>query len=205
MKKSFFTLLIAFLAINGFAQKVSYGLKGGFNLAKQIVKPGPFKADNLIGFHAGAIVDIDFGNVSIQPGLQYTVKGWQQKNELVNANQQSAGTSTDKFRYNYVELPINLLYNIKAADDTRVFAGGGPYIAYGVSGRATTYMGDYDVFDSATGVKRLDYGLGLTAGFQVNSFLIGINADLGFANLSPAANAKLKNSVLGFSVGYMFK
>ena len=55
-------------------------------------------------------------------------------------------------------------------------------------------------------LKRLDYGLTMGVGVEINSIQIGITYGLGLANISTYVeyDSKINNRVLGISVGYFF-
>src|SRR5437868_11491098 len=94
--KKFFTLSIAscFLTIASFAQ-TSFGIKAGVNNSSwkgaateslndlMSVTNGSLSTGSLTGFYAGGFTEIPVAsNISIEPGLYYSQKGYQVKGEL---------------------------------------------------------------------------------------------------------------------------
>jgi outer membrane protein W len=92
----------------------------------------------------------------------------------------------------------------------------GPYVGIGLSGKmkgevsidGETTSQEIDIewgSDIASSdLKRMDFGLIIGAGVELNSIQIGLNYSLGLANISPQTNVKIRNRVLGISVGYRF-
>ena len=191
-----------------FAQSVSFGVKAGVNLSNISYSGGGLTVttSNSTGFHVGAVADIGFGNLSLQPGILYSAKGG-------SSNDGSGGTA--KLTLNYVEVPVNLLYNIPVGIG-KIFIGGGPYVGLGISGKNTlsgtatsTGSGSESqniTFGSTAGdVKNPDFGVNLLGGFRFESGLsLSAGYGIGLANLSNVSGFSTKNNVLSFSVGYFF-
>lgn len=207
------------------------GIRGGINFANVISKnPEGVSAGFTInpGFHLGLTYDISAGNsFVIQPAALFSTKGFQAETE--NAIQTTASTA-NAF---YVEVPINLIYK-PGLGSGRLLLGAGPYVAYGVGGNFKKTTKDWvsegqietvkkkyglvfendwkDAKDPNTVLygKPLDYGANLLAGYELkNGLSAQLNAQLGLANLTPAADgvvsdSKFKNVGFGISLGYKF-
>lgn len=89
----------------------------------------------------------------------------------------------------------------------------------GLSGKSKYEVTDWDETETETeeedikwgsdyesDFKRLDFGLTMGAGVEINSIQIGLTYGLGLANISPSTDngSKINNRVLGLSVGYKF-
>jgi len=208
MKKAIMLFSLAGLINFSFAQSVNFGVKAGINFSNVSSSGGglTLTTSNTTGFHVGAVADIGFGSLSLQPGVLYSTTG----------GSLNFSGGTDKLTLNYVEVPVNLLYNIPAGIG-KLFIGGGPYVALGVSGKATlsgtlTSTGGGSesqniTFGSAPGdVKNPDFGVNLLGGFRFKSGLsFSAGYGIGLANLSNESGASTKNNVLSFSIGYFFK
>jgi hypothetical protein len=208
MKKALLLFSLIGLINFSFAQSVSFGVKAGVNFSNISSSGGglTLTTSNTTGLHVGAVADIGFANLSLQPGILYSTKGG-------SSNFGSGGA--DKLTLNYVEVPVNLLYNIPVGIG-KVFIGGGPYVALGVSGKSTlsgtatsTGSGSESqniTFGSASGdVKNPDFGVNLLGGFRFKSGLsFSAGYGIGLANLSNESGASTKNNVLSFSIGYFF-
>lgn len=208
MKKLLLTLcLVSATMTISFAQSFNFGIKAGLNLSNQSVNPpNPWSTKNLTGFHAGVIADIAIKNVSIQPGIFFTTKGEITLENLKQLTGQG-GTYDAKEVLNYIEVPVNLLYKIKATPAVKIYFGGGPYLAYGISGHGTEAgaFPTYTVHFDSNGYKNPDYGVDFVAGVELfKKLLIDVNYDLGLGNLSRVNDVTIRNRVIGVSVGYLF-
>ncbi len=221
------TLIAAFLVIASYAQESNFFVKGGVNIANvSITDNGSYDdANALVSFHAGIMADLPVSKFfSFQPGLLFTGKGVKsQKGQPSNASYFKATTNPY-----YVELPVNLVAKIPlASNGSSFFIGAGPYLAAGVGGKNKTegkIFGvsfnrersinfsddDPSTVNSEEGagfgiMKRFDYGLNGTAGFELNNLLLSVNYGYGLAKLNSGSNNNEDNDnkhrVLSFSVG----
>ena len=92
----------------------------------------------------------------------------------------------------------------------------GPYVGIGLSGKmkgevsidGETTSQEIDIewgSDIDSDFKRMDFGLIVGTGVELNSIQIGLNYSLGLANILPQNNVKFRNRVLGISFGYKFR
>ena len=205
MKKLYFFLILLTLSTLSFAQIINYGIKAGLNLSTIYFNnsntAGNYKY--LSGFNAGGIVNIEFSNFTIQPGLFYSTKGDKVPVVLVTQNQ-IASVTTGTNRLNYLELPVNILYNFLNIPQGNLHLGGGPYLGYGVSEKGSvngkSISGPFTEF-----ARNSDYGLNFIVGARfMNKFLADASYGLGLAN-SGGNGSTLQNRVISFSVGYLFR
>ncbi len=247
MKKIVILLLISGITSPIFAQlpssNISFGLKGGLNLSNYDYsvesKSVETKASAVKSFNFSGYVNVPVSPfLSIQSGV--TVQG---KGSKVQAKQSKPSLSGDiagnnkfpgevvidtkvkvypTFEDNYisVEIPLNLVANLKMGRG-HFFVGGGPYIAYHLTGtRAETIEGSAASKEINTkndlkfgrkkgdNLQPMDYGINALAGYQLSSGVtFGFGYGLGLADLlteSKELNPEIKNRVLSFSVGYAF-
>ncbi len=218
MKKIF--LVAAIAAIGSFKSyaQVSYGIQGGGNMGfAQTEYGGNDDVSNKarLGFLAGTVVEIPFGSVSFRPEINYIQKGF--KNEGSDNLNGVTTTTKTKARLNYIEMPLNFVYNIDAGSG-KVFFGVGPNIAYGVSGNyrvsgqpAKDVEFDNDESTSGQRYKRWDIGADAIAGYRCS---MGLFVDLGFTlgltdistnrSTSNPYYFTQKNHGLNLKVGYLF-
>jgi hypothetical protein len=190
-----------------FAQSINFGIKAGLNLSNESVNPpNPWNTNNLTGFHAGLIADITLKNISIQPGLFFTTKGKATPQDLKPITGEDRIYNAKEI-LNYIEVPVNVLYNIKATPAIKIYFGGGPYLAYGISGHGTEAgaFPTYTVHFDNNGYKNPDYGVNFVAGVKLfKKVLIDANYGLGLGNLSNMYGQTIQNRTIGVSVGYLF-
>jgi hypothetical protein len=193
MKKYLLALTFSIITIGTFAQTIRYGLKAGVNLAKFVSDNSNYQSAKLYtGFNFGGIMDIDYGNITIQPGLIFTAKGERNYAPLA-AGSMGGSASYVNYAVHYLELPVNILINFDIAKPVKFQLGGGPYFAYNIGNDVNWYY-----------YKKTDVGANLFAGFVLDKKYL-LNAQYGFGISDATKGDDMQNRVLSFSVGYLFK
>ena len=213
-----FTLLVSMaMAQSGEMGKTSFAILGGVNfqnLNGEDNSGNKLENDLIIGYHAGVNAQIPVApEFYFQPGLMYSTKG-----------AESVRVSTPTYKLSYVELPLNFVY--KGLLGSGYFMVGlGPYVAYGISGKATYELGpvtsesDIEFKNEvvsgdpllAVYIKPFDAGGNIFFGYElVGGLFVQLNAQLGMLNikpdhyLDPDNTSTLKNTGYGLSLGYRF-
>lgn len=188
MKKTI--LLVLSLTLFSVATKAQtrFGLKGGVNLANVSITSGGVTVtpDALTSFHAGILLETRLTERTLlQPNLLFSQKGY------------ASQTPSSKSTVNYIEIPINLLYEV--TNDFTI--GGGIYAAHAINGKVVIQGKSSDYDFGAGKANRFDMGVNLIAGYEVVEGLrISINYTLGTANTLDNSYMKLSNKVWGFSL-----
>lgn len=215
------TLMFLFATSLTFAQrtensKTSFGILGGVNLQNLNGEDaGGDKLENsmIVGFHIGVNAQIPFApEFYFQPGLMFSTKGGQNEDGLL----------TDTYKLSYIELPLNFVYKARLGSGYFML-GFGPYLAYGIGGKASfeggpvtvesdiEFKNEIEVGDPLTTVyfKPFDAGANIFFGYELASGpFIQLNAQLGMINIMPDDkrfpdnDATIKNTGFGVSVGY---
>ena len=200
----------------------SFGLRAGVNFQNINGKDeNGDKLENkmLTGFNIGINAEIPIGvDYYFQPGLLYTIKG--AKTEEVILGQ----TINGKVKISYLELPLNFLYKPQLGTG-KLLLGFGPYVALGISGKATYDGGgsslDSDIrfknkvmdtdSDDFIYIKPLEAGANLLAGYEfANRVSFQLNTQLGLTKINPEYEGfpddktSAKNTGFGFSLGFRF-
>lgn len=226
-KRFIYLFIISSFSFTSFAQEGSAWLKGGVNFANVSYKSNGEvdDANMLTSFHVGIMGDITIAKtLAIQPGIIFTGKG----------SKIQKGNSSDLTYYKatanpyYIEIPVNIALKLPITGESNFFAGAGPYIAMGVGGKrkiegktlGVAYSSnekieyssdDPTTFNNEEGtglgvMRRFDYGLNATAGFQLGSGMIALNYGYGLAKLQSGTNSSKDNDnkhrVLSLSVGF---
>ena len=187
--------------------QTSFGIRGGvqfFNLNGKDESGDNWQNKLHTGFHLGVNAEVPVAeDFYVQPGLLFSVKG--AKTKYPNADV--------KTNLNYLEIPVNFLYK-PALGEGKLLLGFGPYLAYGLGGKATDGTNDADVKfkNSPNGsvdaiyFKPLDAGANILFGYEfANRLSAQLNAQLGLVNINPYSNdATIKNTGFGISLGYRF-
>jgi len=224
MKKILLVALLTAFSFTTFAQKITLGVKGGLNIStlnysfpvtsstgttNMNLYPSSIKS-----FNAGIFADFKFGNISLQPALNFTGKGGEADIETFDNTGKPLGTVASTLTFYYLQLPVNIVYHVPVHIGN-VYFGAGPYIAKGLSGtskypgntangEATTISNSIN-FGGDNGFKPIETGIDAIAGFKfANGFLVNINYDLGFKNTGSIAGTSIKSRVFGVSIGYSF-
>ncbi len=239
MKKIFLiAALVAGTATHSFSQ-ARFGIQAGGNISfTQVEIDGDDDLSNKpkFGVVAGFLADIPFGPISFRPEINFVQKGY--KNESTNSytvlGVTSTTTSTNKVRLNYLEVPLNFVYNIPAGSG-KVYVGLGPNFGFGINGKDrsefTSNTGGFSTSGSESRdvkfdgdaddpngnyshLKRFDLGGNLLAGYTCDMGLtFGIGFTLGLSDVSPnkldsndpnADGFTQKNHSLNVKVGYLF-
>lgn len=224
MKKIILIAAIAITSINSYAQ-VSFGVQLGANLGMGHYKDNYYYGyatpavanDPKVGFMLGALAEVDFGKLAFRPELNFIQKGSKSGYDAYYGYTSSAS----KITLNYVEIPLNVVYNLNVGSVGKAFFGVGPAIGIGISGKEKNGADKYDVKfdgkksaelpanDNDTHLKRMDIGANILAGFQLS---MGVFAKVGythgFSNIDPNKDdpnylTEYHNRGVSFCVGYM--
>lgn len=214
-----FTLFISsVMAQSNAPGKTSFAVLGGVNLQNlngENSNGTKLENDLILGYHFGVNAQIPVApEFYFQPGLQFSTKG--AKNTV------SALTST--YKLSYIELPLNFVY--KGLLGKGYFLMGlGPYVAYGVNGKAIfeggsitseskiEFKNEVVSGDPVTTVyiKPFDAGGNIFFGYEMaGGLFLQLNAQLGMINIKPDnylfpdESSTLKNTGYGLSLGYRF-
>jgi hypothetical protein len=227
MKRLCCFIPVLFIALIASAQDGSAYLKLGVNFANvSTTSDGEVDDANILtSFQVGFMGDLPVGRFfAFQPGLYFTGKG----SKLVSGDPNGVTYYRSTTNPYYIELPVNAVIKLPlGAPASSFFFGAGPYIAMGIAGKHKTegkFLGTYfyskeniefsgddpatmnDEEGAGMGVmKRFDYGLNGTAGFQLNKGMIAINYGYGLAKLQSGSSNNDNNNkhrVLSISVGF---
>lgn len=206
--------VISSFYVSSFAQ-TTFGLRGGLNLADISLKTSGIGIDASSmkpGFHIGAVVDHSITDIlAIETGLMLETKGSKIKASAIGGTTGEAVTNIF-----YLDVPVNL----KASYDfggIGIYGLFGPYVGFALSSK-DKYTGDFESaagmseYDNKIGnsdtddLKRMDFGLTMGAGVEIDKFQLGVGYDLGLANIQPGGDSDnfVKNKVFKISVGLMF-
>ena len=213
----FLIITLVMISFSAYSQTngPSFGLRAGVNLQTFNGKDSegdPLEMDMVPRFHVGAVVNIPFApDFYFQPGLLFTTKGAKSDNLL-------GLDMSVEYNISYIELPLNIVFK-PALGNGHFVLGFGPYLAYGIAGKAKFKIGnvstdDKIVFTNDSNAsdwkyfKALDYGGNLFFGYEMNNGIsLQINTQLGLAKINadkPDNNSEFRNTGFGISLGYNF-
>jgi hypothetical protein len=211
MKKKLFILtMILASATIVLAQKPAMGIHAGATLANYKAEALGINldADSKVGFMVGVMADFKVSkNFSFQPALNYLQKGG-----ILNVDEGDAGSTKTTLNLDYLELPLNFLYNVPSKSGN-FFIGAGPSFSCGISGKYKAESGGETMEEDVnfgTGeeddLKPFDFGLNFLTGYQFKQgFVVSVNYTPGMTNLSNDSEVKWKNNYFGLTLGYFFQ
>jgi hypothetical protein len=197
------------------------GLRGGLNRALTTVAasgsasgsyPFSYATDKsaLYAWQAGVVLEASQGNFSFQPALLFSQKGEQASTAFYASGftGYSAARTTTTNRYNWLEVPLNVVYTLHGDYGLQVFAG--PYLALGVGGHqrgsttAVSYYGPvYDplpgperpineiiAYGDGTNNRRFDVGVNFGVGYRQGPVQVQVGYGLGLRNLHQPADTR---------------
>ena len=218
MNKLVNLLIIVFaIIISAESHAQIFGVKAGLNLSNMLVKDddGTYSDDYKLnpGFHAGVTAEFPVTELfSFDTGLLLSRKGFKIDAESGSLSIKSSLSPL------YLDIPLTgkASYNLGNA---KVYGAFGPYLGVGIGGKIKmkiTYEGETEKDDENIewgsdededdDLKRLDYGITIGGGIEINSVRVGLMYNYGLANISSYTDdgATMSNRVLGISVGYRF-
>lgn len=144
-------------------------------------------------------------NISFRPGLNFMQKGGKEKFDFLGQEIETT------INLGYLELPLNFVYSTTDAGSGRFFAGLGPVLSYGISGKAKVKTDgqedeeDINFGDAEDELKPFEFSGNVLAGYELaNGVYLQVNYSLGFSNISNSTDGTLKNNYFGVRIGYFF-
>ena len=187
-------LLVAALAVFGFttstAQGISFGAKGGLNLAS-LTGDGADDVDGRTAFHIGAVLNIEISDLfAIQPEVVYSAQGFTQDFDLGELGNVEATEKLD-----YINIPV--LADITILEGLSL--QGGPQFGVNITSEIevdgeTQESEDVESLDVAAAIgAQLELPIGLF--FQAR-YVTGLT--------EVVKDGDIKNSNISLSVGWFF-
>jgi hypothetical protein len=214
MNQKSIQLLLAssFGLITTFAQAqvtVSFGPQVGYNLATTnyqytLSADESYHVSSRSGLTLGIEAQASRGHLALQPALLYTQKGYGIA-RTTGASPSDQLLSQDKYRFNYLSLPINVVYTTGAAGQGfQVF--GGPYVSALLGGHyqwhselvgpnvhftfdheGKVVAGSEHISSSASepdyASRRFDAGAQAGVGYRYRGMLVQVGYSLGLRNV----------------------
>lgn len=178
-------LMLFFLVGFAATAEAQFGVRAGYSSAN--FSDTNFNARS--GFHAGAYYTLGLGLISVEPGIQYSQKGYTGTEEVTNL-------SVDE-QLGYFDVPV--LVRVDVLPVVNIFAG--PQVSILASSK---YVKGGQKSDSSEATK--GYDVAGVVGAQVRlplGFNVQASYDIGFASLN-YYNFNVKNQVFKISAGYSF-
>lgn len=146
--------------------QLKFGLKGGLNINKVSLSKSDLKSDNQCGFFVGP-------TVQFTTPLGIAVDGsvfFDQRNMKI----EDSGKEDTK-HLNYIDIPINVRYNIGLGSLAGIYIATGPQFSFNLDGK-TYSLKDIDNTATQYELKKSEFGWNLGAGVRLLGHLeVGYN------------------------------
>lgn len=194
MKKSLFAFLLLITTVSfskrAFAQG-HFGVKAGVGLANLKTTEGT--GDNLFSYQAGVVYYTNLDNpLFFQTGVSYTAKGLKE----------TYLGETAKFIYDFIEIPLNVGYQIPVGNYLKISPFVGAFAAYALTAKLKGSGTTINLFDKSFGADpdRFDFGANFGVGVHVNNkIIVSAQYSHGLTNLN---DVKTRATTLGLT--YLF-
>lgn len=195
MKKKFCAIILFLFTINAYGQpasKVKFEIKLGAAFAKSKIEytgtDYPYNFNMKTGLVFGGYADFLVSkNIVFQPGLLYVRKG---------ANVANQYSYNEPLYFNYLEIPLNILYRPPSKKGMYFFGVGlSPALRLNNS------------YNYGNPLKTFDLGINILAGYQFPiGFSINLNYTYGILNVSENKEyiSTIQNKYFSLTVGYEF-
>lgn len=213
------------MATQSLAQRL--GFRAGLNSANMLVKDNTQTYSNdyskLKGFSIGPVLELpmDDDRCFFETGLLLSQRGFQvdKINESNSPDISSAHIDTETSLY-YLNIPMTIKRTLFEVCDLKLYTTMGGYMSVGLSGKTEGVITETSPqasristpqnsevnwgTDANDAFKRMDYGLSMGAGLEVNTVNINLSYGMGLANISAdqSEGRKAKNRVWSLSVAY---
>jgi len=188
MKKSFFALLLAAFTVAGVkAQTLTFGVKGGLNVAKLTnIDDSHTRASIYAGGFANFALNDMF---AIQPEILYSGQGYYYRDAFNNKYTTKLG---------YINIPV--MFQVHLVEE--FFLEAGPQVGFLAAAKAKAGKVTVDVKDQMT---TADFGVGFGLGYQF-PMGVGVSARymFGLTDVYKNATEGHKNSVASVGLTYTF-
>lgn len=184
---------------NGTAEGLEIGVEAGLSINNYTSSSRLWRE----GFYVGARGEYHFSPCYLSASLRLIRKG---------ADAYDGDSDSDDFyEAYYLELPVAVGISGRLGKKPHIFGETGPYIAYGIGGRAKgeTYPDGYTIswsnkfFSKANGSpRRFDAGWGIRGGVRFGKVEISAGYEIGFASVWDDDDSCNSSFTLG--IAYMF-
>lgn len=208
MKKKLFLIFLTLFICSIAKSQISIGPKVGVNFSSITGKTDLIEKEFLIGFNAGAILNIEINNIfSVQPELYFSQQGYKTTKEIFDTPAKTID------RINYLNMPVLAKLTL-GKGNLKGYVNLGPYLGYMVGGKNIIQLENSEAEKSKLILdyyKRFDFGVlsGVGVIFKTgsNSLFIDARYSWGINSIINGyifEEGKDKNSIVGISIGYLF-
>lgn len=203
--KKFFTMAVALLTFAGNAMALEYEPEQGLTwqafMGMNVTKITNLDYDGKVGGVFGVKLDYMLPKALgtyITAGVDWSMKGAKTDATFESLVSNISYEGTDKYRLNYLEIPVRVGYRYNFSREVGVYGEFGPYFAMGIRGKhkfsadadgsdARESEWDYNAFKKSTkreNFQRWDAGLGFRVGAEYNNhYSLTLGCDWGITDM----------------------
>lgn len=203
MKKLAFFILLSLVTLATYAQSdLKWNVNAGIGMSNWYGDDSD-GIDAKFAYKVGVGLEVPFVNTdvwSFQTGLNFISKG--AKGAGLNDDWDVVDVTINQL---YLELPLMVGARIHTASNFDLLFKGGPYLAYGIGGKAKAdgVSGKVNTFgNDGLDLKRFDAGLGLGVAFEFDKIVVGVETGTSFTKLVSGASAYNLSALA--TIGYRF-
>lgn len=203
MKKLAFFILLSLVTLATYAQSdLKWNVNAGIGMSNWYGDDSD-GIDAKFAYKVGIGLEVPFANTNVwsfQTGLNFISKG--AKGAGLNDDWDVVDVTINQL---YLELPLMVGARVHTASNFDLLFKGGPYLAYGIGGKAKAdgVSGKVDTFGSdGLDLKRFDAGLGLGVAFEFDKIVVGVETGTSFTKLVSGASAYNLSALA--TIGYRF-
>ncbi|MBR1838567.1 MAG: PorT family protein [Bacteroidaceae bacterium] len=202
---------------------ITFGVRAGSNINS--FTGDVDDATGQVGFRIGAVADIPIiESLHFEPGLYFSTRPCERTGAVLDGYDSYAWTV--KYNPSYLELPLMLSYRYNFSENWGWRVNFGPYIAYGLGGKAKYSDTDGDTWSGKlfgsykdeygdkeeSRFNRLDVGLQFSTSATYKRFMLEVGYQVGLTNINneyfyvgyDEDRATVKNSGVFIQLGYNF-
>ncbi|MBC7866388.1 MAG: PorT family protein [Gloeobacteraceae cyanobacterium ES-bin-316] len=221
MKKQILLLFVTVISVTGWSQtNATFGVKAGLSSASMRgdavdnlnnlldFADGMISTHNRTGFFAGGYATIPLsGQISFEPGLYYSQKGYELRGDLGLKGLEFLGANaTSTLQADYIDIPVLLKASIGGL---QLFAG--PQFSYLTKANLKTSAGvlGFNVFnntlDATKQFNRWDMAVTGGVGYQFEGgFNLSAAYDYGLSKVDANKNINSYNNAIKIGIGFRF-
>lgn len=203
MKKLAFFILLSLVTLATYAQSdLKWNVNAGIGMSNWYGDDSD-GIDAKFAYKVGIGLEVPFANTNVwsfQTGLNFISKG--AKGAGLNDDWDVVDVTINQL---YLELPLMVGARVHTASNFDLLFKGGPYLAYGIGGKAKAdgVSGKVDTFgNDGLDLKRFDAGLGLGVAFEFDKIVVGVETGTSFTKLVSGASAYNLSALA--TIGYRF-
>jgi hypothetical protein len=221
MKGIISSAFIAALFVSNANAQIKYGVKAGVNIANwqgEAVKSlgnvvdltnGLVNTKSRTGFHIGGYLDIPVTeNISIEPGLQYSQKGYTMLGDFnIDALKFVGANASAKIQADYIDIPLLLKTTISkglsvyAGPQVSILVKNNLHLNAGIMG-ISLFSQDLNLTNN---FKKTDIAMVGGMGYRFdNGFQVAAGYDYGLSRVDKNNSFKAYNRAVKVSVGFTF-